>query len=341
MLNLIQETCILLRMTWVESPEWNRMPHGPESPMALPKAVAVAVVNSCNDVLLMKRIDYGRGYGEDWVYPGGAVEEGESSDVAARREVQEEAGIVLEPDKNMLFPLAKYVTAPDAFKIRHDLLVYVTRYHTDQIAPRVASSDEMTEWGWFDPKDVHNRVQAGHMKMLPSGVFAVRRLQEYLSNEKIRQYGEVLMGGTFDRLHDGHRRLLQKAFEVGDYVYIGLTTDGYIKKSKKQLKEHVASHTERLFFLQKYLYDLGVLNRAIILPLEDTAGPKALDPKLEALIVSEETRGGGEFVNTLRSQHNVPPMETVVVPLLTDVTGQIISSTRLRQQHTNSDSKPE
>jgi len=289
----------------------------------------------------MKRIDYGEGYGQDWVYPGGVVEEGESLDAAARREVLEEAGIVLEEDKNMLFPLANYITAPDALRIQHDLLVYVTRYHADQAAPRVASSDEMTEWGWFNPEDVLNRVQVKRMKMLPSGIFAVRRLQEYLSNEKIRQYREVLMGGTFDRLHDGHKQLLQKAFEVGDYVYIGLTTDEYIERSNKQLKEHVTSHADRLFFLRKYLYDQGVLNRAIILPLGDTAGPKALDPKLEALIISEETRGGGEYVNNLRAQHNILPMETVVVPLLTDATGQVISSTHLRQQETNQDSRSE
>jgi len=34
------------------------------------------------------------------------------------------------------------------------------------------------------------------MKVLPSGVFAIQRIKEYLSQEKTRTYGEVLMGGT-------------------------------------------------------------------------------------------------------------------------------------------------
>lgn len=327
-------------MTFTERPEFKGKPQPSEFSVVL-KAVAVAVVNLDNQVLLMKRVYYGHGYGLDWVYPGGVVGEGESLDAAARREALEEAGIVLEENKNRLFPLANYITAPDALRIQHDLLVYVTRYHTDQAAPYVASPDEMTEWGWFDTREVLNRVQAKRMKMLPSGMFAVRRLQEYLSNEKIHRYGEVLMGGTFDRLHDGHKHLLQKAFEVGDYVYIGLTTDEYINKSRKKFKEHVTSYAERLFSLRKYLYNQGVLHRAIILPLGDTAGPKALDPKLEALIISEETREGGEYVNDLRAQHNVPPMETVIVPLLTDTTGLPISSTRLRQNEINQNSKIE
>lgn len=301
------------------------------------KAVAVAIVNSKNQVLLMKRVESDGG---DWVYPGGSVEASESCDIAAHREVLEETGIIFDNDRNKLFPIAGYITAPDAFGARHDLLVYVTRYYSDQAKPRVASSTEMTDWGWFDPDVALDETIAGRMKISKSGLFAILRLKEYLSQEKTRTYGEVLMGGTFDKLHDGHKRLLQKAFEIGDYVYIGLTTDGYIKQSKKQLKELLESYRERLYFLRKFLFDQDVLNRAIILPLSDTAGPKALDPKLEALIISEETRTGGDYVNNLRIQHNVPPMEIVVTPLLVDDTGKVISSTRHRQQKIEKNSKP-
>lgn len=293
------------------------------------KAAAVAIVNRENEVLLMKRTPHD---GEDWVYPGGSVEVGESYDAAARREALEEAGIVLEVSRNKLFPIANYITAPDAYGTRHDLLVFVTRYHADQPKPRVASPTEMTDLGWFNPETVLIDAAKGRIRISPSGIFAIQRLKEYLSHEKTRRYGEVLLGGTFDGLHDGHKSLLQTAFNIGDYVYIGLTTDEYIERSNKKLKKLIASHDERLFSLRKYLHERRVLHRAVILPLNDTAGPKALDPKLEALVISEETSAGGEYVNNLRAQNGVSPMEIVVIPLLTDTRGQIISSTGLRQQ---------
>ena len=147
-------------------------------------------------MLLIRRVDYGGNHGNDWVYPGGAVDPGESLDQTARREVLEEAGIVLDKERNKLFPLANYITAPDAFGTNHDLIIYVTRYHLDQPTPYIASPNEMTEWGWFDPHTVIIEANQGKMKVLPSGVFAIQRIKEYLSQEKTRTYGEVLMGGT-------------------------------------------------------------------------------------------------------------------------------------------------
>ena len=35
----------------------------------------------------------------------------------------------------------------------------------------------------------------------------------------------VAVAGTFDVLHDGHRSLLMRAFEIGDYICIGITND--------------------------------------------------------------------------------------------------------------------
>ncbi len=289
-------------------------------------AAAVAILSPDGKVLLGHRV---LEHGNDWVYPGGAVDQNETLAVAARREVREEAGIALDSERNKLFPLANYITAPDVFGIKHDLLVYVTHYQADQPQPIVASPNEITEWGWFDPQNVLNEAVNGNMKVSSSGIFAIQRAKEYLSSEHTRTYGEVLMGGTFDRLHAGHQQLLKRAFEVGDYVFIGLTTDAYIQRSGKFLKEMVTPYEERIFNLRRYLEEQGVLNRVIILPLEDTAGPKALDPKLEAIIISEETREGGTYVNNQRIRAGVSPMSVVVVPILNDEKG-VISSSRLR-----------
>ena len=42
----------------------------------------------------------------------------------------------------------------------------------------------------------------------------------------------VIIGGTFGFLHAGHKALLRKAFATGESVYIGLTTDAYVRRKK-------------------------------------------------------------------------------------------------------------
>ena len=48
----------------------------------------------------------------------------------------------------------------------------------------------------------------------------------------------VCIGGTFDKLHEGHKNLLKKAFEYtgkDGKVFIGLAT-GYLVKDKKNIR---------------------------------------------------------------------------------------------------------
>ena len=44
---------------------------------------------------------------------------------------------------------------------------------------------------------------------------------------KEKRYQQVALGGTFDKFHEGHRELIKKAFEIGQEVLIGVTSDEF------------------------------------------------------------------------------------------------------------------
>jgi glycerol-3-phosphate cytidylyltransferase len=45
---------------------------------------------------------------------------------------------------------------------------------------------------------------------------------------------KVFTFGTFDCLHYGHINLLRRAAELGDYLYVGLSTDDFQAEKRKQ-----------------------------------------------------------------------------------------------------------
>ena len=61
--------------------------------------------------------------------------------------------------------------------------------------------------------------------------------RDYLLNElMIRRHNDmikVITYGTYDLLHYGHIRLLERAKALGDYLIVGVTSDDYDKTRGK------------------------------------------------------------------------------------------------------------
>ena len=145
----------------------------------------------------------------------------------------------------------------------------------------------------------------------------------------MKKFRKVAVGGTFDELHKGHRRLLVKAFEIGEKVLIGLCTDDFVKKMGKP---HVTAPYEvRLKELQAFLEKSSVNDRAEIIPLNDPYGNTLTDKCIEALVVSEETEKTAMKINQKRSEAQLPPLTIVTISMVPAENSEPISTTRIRE----------
>ena len=141
-------------------------------------------------------------------------------------------------------------------------------------------------------------------------------------------FKKVAVGGTFDELHRGHKSLLDKAFEVGDKVVIGLSSDEFVSKMGKP---HVtASYLERCKELAAYFKELGLTNRAEIVALNDPFGLTISGKGLEALVVSKETLKTAEKINEKRQNAGLEPLQIVAVNMVPAENNSPISTTRIR-----------
>ena len=143
-----------------------------------------------------------------------------------------------------------------------------------------------------------------------------------------KKYRKVAVGGTFDELHKGHRALLSKAFEEGEYVVIGLTSDVFVTKMNKPHK--TASYAERLRDLTLFLEKSGFKGRFEVVPLHNAYGLLLDRDGLDALVVSQETVKIGEEINQKRAEIGLPPLAIIMITLVPAENKKPISTTRIR-----------
>ncbi len=138
----------------------------------------------------------------------------------------------------------------------------------------------------------------------------------------------VVLGGTFDPVHDGHRALFERAFELGD-VTIGLTSDELAPKTRN-IDRRVRSFEERREDLADELSSLAEeYDRSFEIRQLDSPTGIATEEGFDVLIVSPETEDGAEAVNEIRAEKGLEPLEIVIVDHVYAEDGDIISSTRI------------
>ena len=149
----------------------------------------------------------------------------------------------------------------------------------------------------------------------------------------MQKYDIVALGGTFDIIHDGHMKLLNKAFSISNKAIIGLTSDELAAKKGKNL---LKNYHERFEALKSVIVKNFPRSTYEISKLENDFGPAVLEGFVQALVVSKETSNKGILLNELRSKRNLPLVEIVVVPMALAKDGNVISTTRIKNSEIDS-----
>ncbi|RLF17359.1 MAG: hypothetical protein DRJ66_00935 [Thermoprotei archaeon] len=143
----------------------------------------------------------------------------------------------------------------------------------------------------------------------------------------MKLYDIACLGGTFELIHKGHEKLIEVAFSLADKVVIGITSDNLVKSLGK--KHPVSPYEVRVKRLKEYLSKKGLLNRAIIVKLNDPYGPSIHDPNIKAIVVSEETLKRALEIYKIRQKKGLPPISIITVKLVLAKNGRPISTTRI------------
>lgn len=156
--------------------------------------------------------------------------------------------------------------------------------------------------------------------------FHERRLGYF--NEKMKSTinpnkKKVVLGGTFDVLHEGHKALLKRALSLGDTLLIGLTSDRMagLRRNRK-----VRSFQERKEDLEKFIENFSI--PAKIIMINDEFGP-TLKEDFDYIVVSPETYKNAALINEERQKIGKKPIEIVKVDFILDGDGEPLSATKI------------
>jgi 8-oxo-dGTP pyrophosphatase MutT (NUDIX family) len=177
--------------------QFDRPPHGEElnvsGEVTVPRQAATVILLRGGDetleVLLVRRTSQARFMGGVWVFPGGAVDatEGEGDAAhrtAAIRELQEEAGIVLE-DPDQLVRFSRWIT-PAEVVVRFDTHFFLAQMPQGQ-EPRI-DGREIVAHGWFTPDAALEAHEDGTIELVFPTIKHLEQLAEFVTADALLDY---------------------------------------------------------------------------------------------------------------------------------------------------------
>lgn len=99
----------------------------------------------------------------------------------------------------------------------------------------------------------------------------------------------VITYGTYDLLHRGHINLLKRARELGDYLIVGLSTDGFNALKKK---EAFYTYEERKLVLEAVRY----VDKVIPEEKWEQKIQDVIDYQIDVFVMGDDWTGGFDFL---------------------------------------------
>ncbi len=137
------------------------------------------------EVLLLKRTEEAKFMPGVWVFPGGGVDEGDGEEEArykacARRELEEEAGIALGEDEELVL-FSRWIT-PEVISRRFDAWFFLALApaHT----PPRPDGVETTDAAWFEPAGALEAHTAGELSLAFPTVKQLELLLPFRSSDE-------------------------------------------------------------------------------------------------------------------------------------------------------------
>ncbi|KAH8395261.1 hypothetical protein KR222_004782, partial [Zaprionus bogoriensis] len=152
----------------------------------------------------------------------------------------------------------------------------------------------------------------------------------------LKVYPNVVLGGTFDRIHIGHKIFLTQAvLRTCKRLVIGVTTAAMTKS--KVLPELILPVEERIARLREFLLDIDNTLQYEIVPIDDPFGPTQSDANLDMIVVSAETLRGGQKVNEIRAAKNLSQLDIFSIDIVDSNVNDGIHEAKVSSSNTRID----